>query len=61
MGKREINDTIEVGDTEENELHDRSIILSFRFETYTFVPETAKDLGEALVAEAEEQLEDEGN
>jgi len=61
MGKREINDTIEVAGIDDHETNSRTLVLSFRFETYTFTPETAKELGEALVAEAEEQLENEGN
>ena len=61
MGSREINDTIEVAGIDDPETDSRTLLLSFRFETYTFTPETAKELGEALVAEAEEALDNEGN
>lgn len=61
MGNRQVTNTIVVKEPENKELYQNSIILSFRYETFSFDPETAKELGEALVAEAEEQLEDEGN
>ena len=54
MGKTEVSNTIAVEGEKE-------VRLSFRFEEYAFTPETAKELGEALVEHAEEQLEDEGN
>lgn len=61
MPKADINKTIEVKDYSDTKQDEDSVFLSFRFEAYSFSPETAKELGEALIDHAENLENNEGN